>query len=276
MKEYTGLTNAEVLDMLRRHTLVIYGAGYVAKYFFAALEDRGIANHVRDVMVTQLQSPILFHGFHVKELFNMRFSEDDLVCLAVHESNYEDLRKNILGKANFLWVTPYCQGTNFCDPLRKGIRLPINEVVRTNIIDRYNIAIRCLVIDELQGKNDIGKNIYKKHICKFSSIATAEKRLQRFCKIIHYWMKYGYENGHPIWLDEQNHILDGEHRTALCLYFGEKDIFADVYPSTSFYERFLKGYDAINHRVLSDGTFTKPEVKAIVDMQKRIENKINA
>lgn len=274
MKEYTRLTNAEVFDLLQRHTIVIYGAGYVAKYFFAALEDRGIANHVRDVMVTQLQSPILFHGFHVKELSSMQFSEDDLVCLAVHDSNYGDLRKNIFGKANFLWVRPYCQGTNFYDPLRKGIWLPINKVVRANIIDRYDIAIRCLVIDELEGKNDIGKAIYKKYICKFSSIATAEKRLQQFCKIIHHWMEHGYENGHPICLDEKNHILDGEHRTALCLYFGGKNIFADVYPVTSFYEKFLKGY-AINHQFLSDGTFTKPEVKAIVDMQKRIEDKIN-
>ena len=81
----------ELVRLLETKELVLFGVGFVAEMFYAALERRGLSSRLRFAVVTYAQAGLQFHGRPVLSLKEAAFSEDVLLCAAVHESAMREL-----------------------------------------------------------------------------------------------------------------------------------------------------------------------------------------
>lgn len=100
-------------------------------------------------------------------------------------------------------------------------------------VNRADILVRMLAIDNFYNKNDFGFNLYieMQHTRSRTNPFMPKHQIDykdRFCNLITSF-KNGYNASHPIILNKNKELLDGSHRMALSLYKGITKIPALVY-----------------------------------------------
>ena len=97
----------ELLQQLGKKDIAIFGTGFVAEMFYTALERRGLASRMQFAVVTSATERLRFHGKPVLSMKEAKFSEDMLLCVAVHESAMHGL-KGILQEVSItcIWIYP--------------------------------------------------------------------------------------------------------------------------------------------------------------------------
>ena len=106
-------------------------------------------------------------------------------------------------------------------------RWVFDRSMRKNI-NRADILVRMLAIDDFYNKNDFGFRFYnemQRIRCALNSkIPTNYADHQEdFNKLINSMIK-GYNYNYPIILNKNKELLDGSHRLSLCLYYDIKQI----------------------------------------------------
>lgn len=100
-------------------------------------------------------------------------------------------------------------------------------------INRADILVRMLAIDNFYNKNNFGFNLYTtmQHARSRSNKLMPKHQIDykdEFCVLISSFEK-GYDHDHPIIINKNKELLDGSHRTALALYHNISEIPAVIY-----------------------------------------------
>jgi hypothetical protein len=142
----------------------------------------------------------------------------------------------------------------------------IREFAHDHFIDtglnRYDVFVRCLAIDEYYGKNNYGFNLYNK--MQKLRVGTSEGYEGRFKKLIENVEKKGFNPEYPISIGS-GILCDGSHRTSCILSF---DI--DNVP----YEKVERKKVSYN-KTWFDMKFTAKEVQLIEAKRLEIFDKFN-
>ena len=230
-------TVTELLHQFQDSEIYIFGAGYVAELFWEALSRVSLQNKVRGVVVSEIKDKTVFHGFTIIPMNHYVSSPRDLICIAVHESIVNEIKKKLVtyGVENFIWITPFITELSLNSSLVEERMVKIYNL-KNNISGHFGIAIRYAAIDQFYHKNQRGFDIYKKGIAVFSSKETAESRLNWFVSLIERVDQKGYVQV-PICIDQNNEIIDGEHRFSLAVYHRLREVACRIYNSTNYHKR---------------------------------------
>ncbi|NEX01873.1 hypothetical protein SAMN04487829_1480 [Pseudobutyrivibrio sp. NOR37] len=223
------LRTEDLVRTLKKNKYVIYGAGYVADNFYKALENRDLLGKFEGFITTKGSSEAKY-GWSVRAIDECNLN-DELVCIAVHESitgEIETILKQS-GIENYTWIYPnlyeLLAGNKICTE-----NVPIKSVLSANK-NNLMIAIRYAAIEQFYGERADGYELYLAAMKLHCGIDTANKRLDSFKELIEIVEKKGYKEINPISLLENYELLDGVHRLAIAIYWGENTIDADIYKS---------------------------------------------
>ena len=259
----------EISDVLRRNRIAIYGTGFVAKKFYELLK-KGLYKNIECFLVTQKKDSKSIDGIQVKSICDFRNEKSLLVCIAVNEAVKTEI-EDILNKydiVNYIWVSPYLTELNLGKPIKRGIKISVNKIVRQ--CTDYRLAVRYLAVENFFEKNDFGYYIYKKAQELHCEKGTAEKRLRSFCNLIQNWETYGYSSHSRILIDENYGLLDGAHRIAVARYYGMDEIICDIFKSSAHYFEWCGSDVLLTKTKIQEAGFTTEEQRAIEDAYKRI------
>ena len=270
------LTHEELLAQLSSRKIVIYGAGAVANYFWWSLQAEGLENRVVAVAVSHAEPGTVFQGISCKNIIDVDFDADTILCLAVHDTLLAEM-KSILyaipSKCMAVWIKPYCVGVTLHPPIAIHKRVSVREIIRKRLaLTRrdYNFALRWLVIDQYRGLNDIGYELYVKMHRVYSSGNSAQKRLVRYLELIDSWFNHGYDDESVVIIDEDGVLMDGCHRTVIAAYEGRQSMFADVYPISLYRNSYIEQFLLTKERLLANG-FTVEELKTVECVQRDLD-----
>lgn len=221
---------SELLQMLQKNKVVIYGAGYVAVRFFQAIKKHDLTDNVLCFVTTSGSNKAL-EGLDVKNIHEIKEFKDVPVCIAVHESIRDEIAEGLQkeGFIKYVWIYPFMNELMFGTPVQ-GVRIPLKDIWAMNR-ENFAIAARYLVIENYYTKGGNGNELYKKSMALYSDEKTAEKRLRKFIELITNWDLEGYQKNNSIMLLENGCIIDGLHRIALAIYHKQDDIVCDVFPT---------------------------------------------
>ena len=218
-----------LLFLLGTKKIVIYGTGYVAQKFFSILKKNSLVGNIICFAVSKGEKEgESIDGIAVKNIRDIE--SDNMVCIAVHEALKDEMVDTLcdIGINNYIWIYPYLYQLLLGEPIEKGVRIKLEDIVQTCLND-YRIAVRYAAIDNYYGKNIYGFDLYRRAQALYSSMKTAEERLERFCKLISDWQKYGYDEDSWICINEGYEIIDGAHRVTLAKYHGMQEIICNVF-----------------------------------------------
>ena len=107
--------------------------------------------------------------------------------------------------------------------------------LRRNVEDHLGIAIRWAVIEQINGQNNIGFELYKRAMKTFCDESTARARLQKYIELISSWDVLE-KDIKPISIDNRYRIIDGEHRFTLSVFHNKTKMMCAKYSSASFHK----------------------------------------
>lgn len=253
--------------------IYIYGAGFVAKEFYNALSNMGINSKVCGVIVSKKGDCNENVGpYKAQTLDEVEIPKEALLCVAVHISNLHSVVSVLHSKGitNYIHITSeILVRLQIGSPIVSNKNININEIIKAN--NYYSIPIRYLVLDEINGKNSFGCDIYLKYIGYFSTLATAKARLQLFEKMYSDMINKVFKSSSPIILDENLFILDGTHRITISKYMGGDTIKADIYHSSSNMIRNLKIACPNDVNELKKIGLNKKEIDGVLNMYEELK-----
>ena len=265
------LTLAECLERLKQNQIVIYGTGHVGRKFLLALKKLGLESQIACfAKTTHAQPKENIEGIAVRSISEITGVDEDIVCLAVHSSIKDELihelKKNNI--RNYIWIYPYLYRMLLGAPVAENVAVDVDKMKNACLKD-YRMAIRWLAIEQYLGKNDDGYDLYIKGEALHCSRDTAEKRLHKFSGLIRNWIKYGYDSKHKVLISEDYEVIDGNHRVALAIYFGEKHITCDIYSLPDGVSQ-LHGEEAmLTKEILVHAGFSAREISVMDEMMER-------
>lgn len=136
-------------------------------------------------------------------------------------------------------------------------------------LNRFDVIVRYLMIEQELGNNNIGKELYLKMQAHRAgdNLKMAQAFIDKkdsFTDLIQNVQKSGYRADSPIILNRQNKLFDGSHRLATALYFNIPEI--PVKRSRRKYPQYgLNSFD----------NFTEQELNLIKKTERDILSKIN-
>lgn len=125
-------------------------------------------------------------------------------------------------------------------------------------LNRYDIFVRYLAVEEYYGKNNYGFRLYEKMQNKrIGDDNYGSYAVERFLALIKSYEVNGYKESSAVLVGKNLALWDGSHRIALGLYHKLPNISIDIQSETTFYEYkidwFLKN------------DFSPEEIKIIID-----------
>lgn len=113
-------------------------------------------------------------------------------------------------------------------------------------INRADILVRMLAIDNYYQKNDFGFQLYntmQRLRCKLNPNAPADHAdyQDEFIKLIRSF-ENGYDYRYPIILNRHRELLDGSHRLSLCLYNNISQVPVLVYDDPALVDYSLEWF----------------------------------
>lgn len=264
------MNRQELIATLKKKHLYIYGTGHIANHFYIGLHESGISDNVVGFIETEPKT-VSQNGLKIISIDNYVNKENDLICVAVHESNMKDICKNLKSKKiyNYIWVEPFVSTLVYGMPILENVQVKVTDIVSKQV--GYSIAIRDLAIDEFLGKNNYGYNIYKKSFSYFGNDQTANHRLNQFQEVITSWMENGYDKKSVIALDKDYNLLEGAHRVTLAYHFGQVSLNTKIYNRISNYFQYMGKSILKDTDELKMAGMTTNEIKTLVDRKREID-----
>lgn len=269
----------EILNILKKNKIVIYGTGYVAMKFYEALIYRNLGTNIESFVISKRSktSESIINGIIVKTIDEFDNKKNSIVCIAVHETIKDEIEQQLDNRniKNYIWINRYrLIELLLGKPIIENIRMPVAKIVHG--CQDYRIAIRYLAIENYFGKNNYGYDIYVKTQKLYCEERTAKKRLLSFCDLIVNCETNGYDSGSKILLSEKNELLDGMHRITLALYYHIGEVLCDIFKSSPYFLKWVGSGVMLTENKIVEMDFTYEELKIIEYTQKKIfgENKV--
>lgn len=249
----------ELVEILRRDRFWIYGTGFVANIFWQSLIPYDICRNVKGFIVSK-KNRDFFSGLNVRGIDEDLNIGNDRVCIAVHESNKNEVVEKLESKGinNYIFIYSYLWDLKLGIPRKRNMEVKVSELIKSNLSD-YKLIVRHLVLEQYFGKNDVGYDLYRKAFENYVDRATAQKRLNRFIEFISLWQSKNYITGENIKVNNNKQIIDGNHRIILANYFCLRTINCDIY-DTEETAQDIYGKNA---------AMTEEAIKLIYDMEER-------
>lgn len=264
----------ELVDLLKKEKFAIYGSGHVAKKFFKALCEYGAEKNIICFAVSDSAGATLpIEGFEVKNV--REIPQNTLVCIAVHEALRDEMINTLkqLRIERYVWIYPHLYELLLGEAVKRDVSVRLTDILRTCRTD-YRMAVRYAAIDNYFGKNENGFELYKRAQMLHCSKKTAEERLESFCKLIQSWNTKGYDKRSRVLVNEEYEIIDGNHRVALAVYYGQKEMICHVY-HTDGGVNTVHGQDAmLTEEVLRKNGFKEEELEALECINEEIRGKV--
>lgn len=257
----------QLIERINGSDVYIYGAGYIAGLFWDVLNKHELECRVRGVLVSEKKRKLDFKGIGIKSIQDYCSSDNDLICVAVHEAIAGEIIRELEKRKiqNYVWVTPLLEDLNYGESFVCEKTVLSREFSCGNA-DELGMALRWCVIDQFYGRNNRGYDLYKRGISSFCGIHTAEARLKSFVSLIEVSKIKGYRYD-PILVNDKFEIIDGEHRFALAIYLGVKEIRCRIVEDENFHDNRVK----LTEDILKENGFSSQEI----DYLKELNSKIN-
>lgn len=270
------LNNEQFFKAVEGKDIIIYGDGYVGKQFLKTLRLIGMEEKVVCFTKTAVSGNGIVDGIELKPLKDIKKLQNSVICIAVHESNKDEIIKNLEANEiyNYIWIYPVLHSLIIGNPIMENVKIPVKKILESNL-DDYRIAVRYLAIENYYGKNTIGYDIYLKLMELHTSHETAVKRLSTFIELIKDWEKLGYDDTKSIDILENGILIDGTHRFSLGVYFGLNDMSCNIYDAKKYSNCFeISGEDAVmSKEVVKEKIVSRKIIKELNDTQKIIKSK---
>ncbi len=275
------MDTTDLISILSKNKIVIYGIGFVGLRFYDLLAGRGLEKNVGCFVVSNTNHISKeVRGVQVKAVHEINDRESCVVCVAVHETIKSEIEHTLNERkiANYIWIYPYLWELALGAPKRRNIKIAIDQIIR-QCMD-YRITVRYLAIENYFGMNDCGYDIYIKSQEMHCQRSTAEKRLNRFCDLIQDWEMTGYKPEYRVLVFESGELIDGFHRIALAKYFHMKEIMCDVFEQLPSWEKWRMAeekerfYLSRDTDIMIKAGFSLSEIKIMNDTYRRIRGDV--
>lgn len=256
------------MEYLTGKKLIIYGTGYVAHKFYRALEKRSMQNNIRCfVRTNETGANETFEGLPVYCFSDIYVNENDLVCLAVHESLRDEIEKEVSQVTyKYIWIYPYLYELLFGESEQTQVEIDIKLLLQ-GFRNDLRLGVRIVAIEQWDGINTYGFDSYIRAQMIHCSQDTAKRRLNQFMVLASEWKKAGYNKNYPISVNRNYEVIDGNHRIAMAVYTGEKLINGNIYP-TDMSAVEIHGQEAmLPEDILFKNGFSKQEIKRLWTVQ---------
>lgn len=262
---------AELINVLRKCKIAIYGAGYVATRFYQSLKEHQLDGNVFS-FVTTTGSSLDTDGLSVVAIDQLKIDDHMIICVAVHESIKDDIIADLVNKGfnKYIWIYPFLYSLMLGTPTYSNVKVPISRIWN-KVRHDYNMAVRYLALDNYNGRNSNGYEIYKRCLSLFNNEKTSEERLKQFIRLIRSWEQNGYDTSKCSSVFENYRIFDGLHRIAVASYFNQEFIMCNIYPITKDISEIHNQAAILTKQCALDAKF-EPELIALLDVtNQRIE-----
>lgn len=264
------LVNDMILESLREKRLIIYGTGHVAHKFYKALQNRSLQENIQCfVRSGTVNVGELFEGMPVYDFKEVHIEEDNLICLAVHESLLGEIEEAVRQVTEqYLWIYPYLYELMLGGPVQTDVELDIKLLLKSFRHD-LRLGVRIAAIEQRFEINTYGFDYYIRGQMLHCSKDTAVQRLNRFLELIDRWKKSGYERRYVVSVNQNDEVIDGNHRLAMAVYTGQLTIFGNIYP-TKLSAGEIHGQAAmLSEELLTEHGFTVCEIQRLKTIQQR-------
>lgn len=225
-----GLRENQFLEKIADEKIIIYGCGYVAERFWSVLCQKELSKNVIGFLQTKKDnksSSWIPNTMDIWELSEYTFSEDDIICIAVHEINAIEILKQLKNYRNrvkdIIWIYPILSELEFSEDGATIKMVKISSILEKNKKD-FKIAAKYAVIADYYSNGEYYKNIYFKTMGAISTKETNEKRLNNYISMAGKWCDSNNLSSDPIIINEDYFVIDGTHRLALAAYNNQREI----------------------------------------------------
>lgn len=259
------------LSELEEKEIVIYGTGHVGHKFLRVLRQHGLEHQICCFAVTKrpgAESSI--EGIPVYGIQDILVNKNTLVCLAVHDSLREELEREVRRVTEqYVWIYPNLYGWIMGEAEQTEVWRETAALLQ-NYRKDFRLAVRLAAIEQQEGKNSFGFDYYIRAQMLHCDAHTARKRIERFRKLIAVWNEADIQNIPPLSLNQNNEVIDGNHRLALAVYHGQRKVLCNIY-STELSAEEIHGLEAmlVKETVRSRGIFSPEEIRALDKIQKQ-------
>lgn len=263
----------DILKVMEKNDIVIYGAGYVAESFFRALQVRSVSDRVLCFAVSDKKKAFgKIHDKPIRVIDELLERKNVCICIAVHEVLKDECIEHLvkLGINKYIWVTPYIFEMILGAPLQRHTKVNVNDIIKHQRHDDYNIAVRYSVIENYYKQNEIGYNVYIQAQRVKCEENTAKKRLAGFVQLIDSWQKNGYQEENSLVIDSEFRMVDGAHRLSLAHYHEMQYIYCDVFPYSENYNILVRENSYLSMQMLEQSDLQAYELEAIEKIQAKI------
>lgn len=265
----------KLIEIINNHNIIIYGTGYAARNFYAALQIRHL-DHKVDCFAVTLHDKAegTINGIPIKPAENVIHKKGTYICIAVHEAIKNEIEIYLLEHQNhnYIWVHPYIMELALGVPVEYHKKINTKKIIQHQNNHNYLFAVRYLAIEHYYKKNDFGFSLYLKALSLQCEKETAQKRLDRFKGLIDSWDKDGYQQEQDIWIDETYRLVDGTHRLSLACYHRMEEIYSTIFPYSDNYNKVMKDSHTLSMEVLMEHKFPAEELEILKKTQTIIRN----
>ena len=257
-------------DSLKGKKIIIYGTGHVGRKFYRTLRTQGLGPQVRCFVRTgNVDRDERLDGIPVYRFEDIRIEEEDLICLAVHESIREEIEELIRQRTDhYLWIYPYLYELMFGEPECRDMDLPVEALFR-DFRDDLRLGVRLSAIEQQEGLNEWGFDCYVRAQMLHCNRETAIHRLEQFRGLIEDWKRWGYRQDFRLVLTRGYGVIDGNHRLAMAVYTGQRTIRADVYPTDLTVKEIHGQEPMLSGELLRQHGFMAEEIGKLEEIQGR-------
>lgn len=151
------------------------------------------------------------------------------------------------------------------------IRRSVSDIIVANSIqdslNRWDIAVKYLAIENYYNKNDFGFDLYIKMQNLRTKANVGRQAVENFKKLIVSWETNGYDENSCIYLDNDYTLQNGAHRLAMALYHNMP------YINTHLLHRDKPA--SFGRDWFEESGFTDEEISVISDKAREIFDKAN-
>jgi len=262
--------NDMILERLGEKKLIVYGTGHVAHKFYKALQKHSLQGNIQCFVRTgAVSAGEFFEGMPVYGFQEVSIEEDNLICLAVHESLLDEIEEAVRRvTGQYLWIYPYLYELMLGEPEQTNVELDIKLLLKSFCHD-LRLGVRLAVIEQKFDRNNYGFDYYIRAQMLHCGKDTATQRLSRFLELIDRWKRSGYEKRYAVSVNQNVEVIDGNHRLAMAVYTGQPTIFGNIYPTRLSASEIHGQAAMLSEGLLTGHGFTVYEIQRLEEIQQR-------
>lgn len=247
---------------------VIWGTGFVARLLHEALEREGLWCQVRACVVSTPEPDASFFGVPVLSPYDLAALDGTPVELvAVHEAVLEELRPtlDVFCADQWVWAYPLLPALLF-GPVLEERRVPVRRLIEAQGQEYFWLAVRLAAVHDATQ----GRSAYLKAQALHCTPQTAARRYDQLVALARSVEEHGFDEAHPLLVDESLRVIDGLHRLVLAHEQGFYDVPCRVVARSEVYDRVLDERNRLPLTLLEQAGLTSGELAAVRRAQERL------